>query len=133
MIAWVLVLACARPAAPPLIPPPAAPVHAAPPPSAVAAPADGVSGVLPATPPTIKGEPPSGLTDGAACRTGDDCASGVCEGVGCGDDALGACQPELRACTKDYSPMCGCDGATFHGSSSCPRVRYAHRGPCPEG
>ena len=68
--------------------------------------------------------------DGAACLTADECSSGICEGEGCTDDAPGTCAPEMRACTRDRRPYCGCDGETFFSSGSCPGQRYAKAGPC---
>ena len=68
--------------------------------------------------------------DGAACLAASDCASGVCEGQGCGADAPGVCAAKARACTRDLRPYCGCDGATFRASGSCPGRRYASKGEC---
>lgn len=68
--------------------------------------------------------------EGESCVTGEDCESGVCEGLGCGDDN-GTCVSLLRACTADLGEYCGCDGETFYGSGSCPGDRYASVGPCP--
>ncbi|MCE9579968.1 MAG: hypothetical protein K8W52_43020 [Deltaproteobacteria bacterium] len=73
--------------------------------------------------------PPAKAADGAACAADDDCASGTCEGQGCGD-ANGVCAPQKRACTKDRRAYCGCDGQTFYGSGSCPGHRFAHKGGC---
>lgn len=69
--------------------------------------------------------------DGAACRAAEDCASGVCEGQGCGDAAPGVCAPAQRGCTRDLRAYCGCDGQTFQASGSCPGRRYAAPGACP--
>jgi len=66
---------------------------------------------------------------GANCDTDADCGSGVCEGFGCGA-GQGICMPADRRCTRDLRPYCGCDGATFRASGSCPGQRYAHRGEC---
>ncbi len=73
---------------------------------------------------------PGDGSDGSPCKTAGDCASGICEGEGCGDDKLGTCQPASRPCTRDYQAYCGCDGQTFRGSGSCPGKRYASRGEC---
>ena len=66
---------------------------------------------------------------GAPCTAAADCAPGtVCAGPeGCG--ASWTCQKQ-RPCTRDLAAFCGCDGATFRGSGSCPAQRYAHRGAC---
>jgi hypothetical protein len=71
-----------------------------------------------------------GRPEGSACLTGADCQSGVCEGLGCGDDAPGTCAPARRGCTKDLRAYCGCDGKTFRASGSCPGRRYSAKGAC---
>lgn len=68
--------------------------------------------------------------DGTACTLDDDCASGVCEGLGC-EEGQGVCAPATRGCTKDLRQYCGCDGITFQSSGSCPGQRYAATGACP--
>jgi hypothetical protein len=70
------------------------------------------------------------LADGAACATAAECASGSCEGQGCGPDPTGTCAPASRRCTKDRRAFCGCDGKTFYGSGTCPGQRYQAAGPC---
>ncbi|MEM7153507.1 MAG: hypothetical protein AAF799_11745 [Myxococcota bacterium] len=79
-----------------------------------------------------EGEPPTGggKADGESCLAASECAGGVCEGEGCGDDTPGTCASNSRMCTRDYRAYCGCDGTTFHGSGSCPGQRYAKRGEC---
>jgi hypothetical protein len=69
---------------------------------------------------------------GEPCLEAGDCASGVCEGPGCGPDQPGTCAPAQRACTRDLRPYCGCDGQTFRTSGSCPGQRFAFRGECGE-
>ena len=68
--------------------------------------------------------------DGAACKSGGECQSGICEGEGCGEDQPGTCAPVGRACTRDLRPYCGCDGQTFRTSGACPGRRFEARGPC---
>ncbi|TPV94602.1 MAG: hypothetical protein B7733_14385 [Myxococcales bacterium FL481] len=70
--------------------------------------------------------------DGAACASAAQCLSGICEGQGCDDGALGVCQPKNRVCTMDLVPYCDCANVTFQSSSGCPRRRYAKRGACEE-
>jgi hypothetical protein len=72
---------------------------------------------------------PGGLPEGSACLSPTDCATGLCEGEGCGDDTPGICVGS-RACTRDLRPYCGCDGETFRTSGSCPNRRFAYRGEC---
>lgn len=69
---------------------------------------------------------------GAFCLTAGDCASKICEGMGCGDDRPGRCADKNRACTADVRQYCTCDGRTTTGSSSCPGVRYAKQATCDE-
>lgn len=67
---------------------------------------------------------------GSSCLSGADCASGVCEGEGCDASSPGTCAPEVRPCSRDRRPYCGCDGETFFTSSTCVGRRYASKGPC---
>lgn len=67
--------------------------------------------------------------EGTPCTSAADCASGVCEGEGCGSNE-GRCAPEDRMCTRDLQAYCGCDGETFRASGSCPGRRFEHRGAC---
>lgn len=67
--------------------------------------------------------------DRAACAEASDCASGICEGLGCGE-TKGVCVARSRMCTRDLRQYCGCDRKTFSGSGSCPNRRYRSRGPC---
>jgi len=69
--------------------------------------------------------------DGASCLEAADCASGLCEGQGCGADAPGTCAPKTRGCTRDMRSYCGCDGVTFQTSGSCPGRRFSARDACP--
>ena len=71
-----------------------------------------------------------GKAAGEACLKHFECASWVCEGQGCGDDAPGTCAAETRTCTLDRKPYCGCDGETFLSSGTCPMERYAAGMPC---
>jgi hypothetical protein len=73
---------------------------------------------------------PSAVSGGSeACTDDADCASGICEGVGCGTPD-GRCVDKDRPCTADIQPYCGCDHMTFTASGSCAGRRYAHKGRC---
>lgn len=95
------------------------------------APADGSAKAPDSAAPTSSAEPAGGAKKdaGAACDTAEDCASGTCEGEGCGA-MRGQCAAADRRCTMDLRKYCGCDGKTFNGSGSCPRRRFAKKGPC---
>ena len=84
--------------------------------------------------PVVPAEPPAPVEPGPVlhCLTGADCPSGVCEGIGCDDDHPGVCAEDMRACTRDLRPYCGCDGQTFLAGGNCPMQRYRNKGPCPE-
>lgn len=84
-------------------------------------------------PPEPTTKPPSGglKADGASCLDSSECASYVCEGLGCTADKPGTCAPKSRACTRDLRPYCGCDGKTFRTSGSCPGRRFSARAECP--
>jgi hypothetical protein len=93
-------------------------------------------------PPTPSSQPPpetgagstggGGKAAGATCLAGTDCESGICEGLGCGEDTPGTCMAKARACTRDLRPYCGCDGKTFRTSGSCPGRRFSARAECPK-
>lgn len=71
--------------------------------------------------------------NGESCSSGNECQSGICEGMGCDERSLGTCMTKERPCTYDWVPFCGCDGETFNGSGVCPGKRYKHAGACEGG
>lgn len=131
MSVWWLWLACHGAGTPAIDPPTPAPE------AGVLSPAEPSPAPLPIEPispaPLEPTNPPdlAGLADGQACTAASQCASGACEGQGCGDDTPGVCVGSMRRCTRDLRPYCGCDGKTFMASGTCPNRRFASRAPCP--
>jgi hypothetical protein len=74
------------------------------------------------------GEPDGGTN---ACSTNRDCAAGqFCAGRGC--SVPGICQARPTVCTREYLPVCGCDGQTYSNPcvASLAGVRAASSGAC---
>ncbi len=121
--------------APPSSPPGPEPMPAeAPPinaPGATEAAGSGVTPNLEEAPPSSKADGGSSRADGASCSEATQCASGICEGEGCGAEQ-GRCAAKVSPCTRDLVTYCGCDGRTFQASGSCAGKRYARRGACGE-
>ncbi len=69
---------------------------------------------------------------GGRCLTNSDCGSSslYCAGDRCG--TAGTCATRPRLCSTLYSPVCGCDGATYSNecNAASAGARVASRGAC---
>lgn len=136
----------AAPSADPAPPPAAAARRGEPPPTPPArtpplAPAGAATRAEPAAapaPPAIaatRAEPPAPAPAApeapAACMSSRDCPRGqVCAGEpGCGTEWR--CERPRERCVGDTQYFCGCDGASFRASMTCPGRPHRHRGSCP--
>jgi len=85
----------------------------------------------PTVDPASTGAAVCGTRGAAACPVGTFCD--YVAGSNCGaDDRGGRCEPIPQMCTREFMPVCGCDGTTYPTAcvAHTAAASVAHDGPC---
>ncbi len=85
----------------------------------------------PTVDPASTGASVCGTRGASPCPTGTFCD--YVAGSNCGaDDRGGRCEPVPEMCTREFMPVCGCDGTTYPTAcvAHSAAVSVAHDGPC---